>query len=227
MRWLSQTILALAGAFLFFQVAARLLKRFSPRPCPSEISWILENPLRERLLSASKTLKRVGVGAGTKVLELGPGPGFLSIEASRIIGESGRLCCLDIQPKMLAKLKRKVGRNAARNVDLVVGDANSLPFADNSFHLAFLVCVLGEIPRNEVALSELHRVLRPGGVLSITEWFGDPDYSTRSAVSALGERAGFKPVETIGHFLYYTINFGKAQKTSRKPLRRGKAVKEC
>ncbi len=209
MKWLSRLALGITGLFVVLQVVARVWSRLSPRPCPWEISFVLENPLRRRVMSAGDTLKRVGLKEGMTALELGPGPGFLTVEAARIVGDSGRLVCVDIQSRMLGQLKKKLKRHSIKNADQVLGSANALPLAAGAMDLAFLVCVLGEVPRNDEALHELHRALRTGGILSITELVVDPDYSTRQSVIAKGERAGFRHVETLGNFFYYTINFRK------------------
>ncbi len=143
------------------------------------------------------------------VLEVGPGPGFLTLEASQRAGSSGRLYSLDIQRPMLEMIRRKPGYASASNLALIQGDASRLPFKDASFDLAFLVYVLGEIPDSEGALRELHRILKPGGVLSVSEVLFDPDYSTSGTIIKKCHRAGFEPLEKKGNFLEYTINFKK------------------
>ena len=71
------------------------------------------------------------------------------------------------------------------------GDARRLPFPRASFDVAFLVAVLGEVPEPRKCLRALHRVLRPGGLLSITEHLPDPDFSKLSTLRALVEGEGF------------------------------------
>ena len=89
----------------------------------------------------------------------------------------------------------------------MVGDAHALPFSDQSFDHAFLVAVLGEVTDRDKALDELYRVLRPGGILSITEMLPDPDYSLKGTTIAPGRRARFEPYEEYGNFFIYTVNF--------------------
>jgi len=153
-------------------------------------------------------LKQIGVGEGMRVLELGPGPGFFTAEVSRGVGW-GRLYCLDIQPELIAKLREKTVRDGLENVALMVGDGTTLPFAENSLDLAFLVTVLGEIPDKDGALRELYRVLRRGGVLSISEMLPDPDYSLKRSTIARAGKAGFEPFQEFGNFFIYVVNFRK------------------
>jgi ubiquinone/menaquinone biosynthesis C-methylase UbiE len=62
------------------------------------------------------------------------------------------------------------------NVETHVASAYDLPVPSASVDRAFLITVLMEIPDPNRALAELHRVIKPNGVLSITEQFPDPDY---------------------------------------------------
>ena len=104
-----------------------------------------------------QTLDRFNLDEGDTALELGPGPGYFSIEASRMIGPTGRLLCLDIQPGMAVILRERL-RAEGSDGQLVVGDAIQLPLAGGSVDKAFLVAMLGEIPDRPAALAELRRV---------------------------------------------------------------------
>ena len=74
---------------------------------------------------------------------------------------------------------------------------------------ALLVPVLPEIPDRQRALGELYRVLRPGGVLFITEEFLDPDYPLARTTIRWAEEAGFELAERHGNWWVYTLNFRK------------------
>ncbi len=202
-------ILSLIGAFLFlWHVVARIIKKLHPIPIPWRLALILDNPGRRRFLSPAKTIEQIGVKEGMRVLELGPGSGFLTAEASRRVS-SGKLYCLDIEPVLIARLKGKIEREGLENVALLVGDGAALPLKEDSLDLAFLVGVLGEIPDKDAALNELYRVLRPGGVLSIWEILIDPDYSLRRTTISRAAKAGFEPFQQFGNFFVYVVNFGK------------------
>ena len=116
-------ILSLIGAILFvWLVVLRILKMMHPVPIPWRLALILDNALRRRVLSPAKTLKQIGVAEGMKVLELGPGPGFLTIEAAKRLGKEGRLYCLDIEPALIARVKEKTAKAGLNNVAVGVGD---------------------------------------------------------------------------------------------------------
>lgn len=195
-------ILLLIG-LLAWRIAAKI------HPCPFGAKGLLDNPLRRRFLSAAKTMDWLGVDRNMKVLELGSGIGFLTGEASKRVRPLGRLYCVDIQPEMIAKTREKVQNHNLTNVDLVLADAVALPFREGSFDLAFLVTVLGEIPKRDMALKELNRVLKPKGILSIAEFIVDPHYLLRRTVKALANRAGFGVAKQLGNFFVYTLSFKK------------------
>ena len=176
-------------------------------PMPFTEAGTLHNPLRPLLHPVRRTLERAHVEAGATVLEVGPGTGYFSVEASRMIGPGGRLLCLDIQPPMLAELSGHLRYAGVTNAGLLLGDATRLPLAEGSVDTAYLVAVLGEIPDRPQALRELRRVLRRGGVLSITETLTDPDYQLEDSVRDVCRAVGFEPLEHTRGLLGYTMNF--------------------
>jgi len=154
-------------------------------------------------------LDRVGIRPGEHVLELGPGPGIFTVEAARRVGPEGRLVAVDIQPEMIAQVQKRVREAGLANVETQVSDAYHLPLDDESVDRAFLVTVLPEIPDRQRALAELRRVLKPDGVLSITEEFLDPDYPLARTTIRWAKEAGFELAERHGNWWVYTLNFRK------------------
>lgn len=177
---------------------------------PAEQSDALLNPLRSRLMPARKTLERFQLTEGHTVLEVGPGPGFFTVEASRIVGPAGRIICLDLQRGMIERLNARLAEADVRNADALVGDAMRLPLRDASVNRAFLVTVLGEIPDMPAALGELRRVLVPGGVLAIDETLRDPDYVRLSTLREMCAAAGLEEAAYHRSPLGYTACFRRA-----------------
>ncbi|MEJ2732864.1 MAG: methyltransferase domain-containing protein [Anaerolineae bacterium] len=203
--------LAIAGGLIFFWLfPLKLISRLAARlghssPCPASLSWLVDNPVRRRYMGP--VLERIGIRRGERVLELGPGPGAFTVGAARHAGPSGRLIAVDIQPQMIAQVEQRVQAEGLTNVETYIASAHHLPLDDESVDRAFLITVLPEIPDRARALAELHRVLRPEGVLSITEEFYDPDYLFPLETIRLVEGAGFHLVERLGGLFVYTANF--------------------
>lgn len=206
-------VLAIVGGLIFFWlVPLKLISRLGARfgvsaPCPASLSWLVDNPIRRRYMGP--ILDRVGIRPGECVLELGPGPGAFTVDAVRRAGAEGRLIAVDIQPEMIAQVEGRVREAGLDNVETHVASAYELPVADGSVDRAFLVTVLPEIPDQDRALAELYRVIKPGGRLSITEEFYDPDYPFAIETIRRVEAAGFELERRFGNFWVYTVNFGK------------------
>jgi ubiquinone/menaquinone biosynthesis C-methylase UbiE len=105
---------------------------------------------------------------------------------------------LDLQPEMLARARERLSRAGVENVSFITSDAAALPFADASFDVVFLVTVLGEVAERERAASEIARVTKAAGRLSVTEAVGDPDRLSSRALAELLGPVGFSPAASVG-----------------------------
>lgn len=148
-----------------------------------------------------RVIDAFGIQAGERVVEIGPGTGFYSVEAARRIGRGGQLICIDLQIEMLQHLKRRLETNGQHAL-LLQASASALPLQSECIDHVFLIAVLGEIPDRARALVEVRRVLRPGGRLSVSEQFPDPDFVTRSHLRRELAAAGFVEMRTKGRLVY-------------------------
>ena len=205
------------GVAFIWLVVIRLISKFHDRgPCPYAVAWMVDNPYRRR--QVGPLLSRIGVRPGERVLELGPGPGAFTIPAAQRAEPGGSLVAVDIQPAMIASVERRVRQAGLNNVETRVAGAYELPLDGESIDRAFLVTVLAEIPDRQRALAELRRVLKSGGILSITEQFMDPDYPLAATVVRWAAEAGFELVERHGNWWTYTLNFRKPAADSQERL---------
>ena len=198
-------IIAIILAGVWWRYAARL----HSMPCPSWLVFLLENPYVEALAGSARLLERACVGPGMRILDVGSGPGRVTLAAAERVGPSGSVLALDIQEGMIRKLERRIAERGIKNIETVLAGVGDGKLERSGFDRAFLVTVLGEIPDQAAALQEVHEALRPGGMLSITEVFPDPHYQSRSRVRRLAEEAGFRFEESFGSWLAFTLNFSK------------------
>jgi len=183
--------------------------KHEPRPMPHTKARHLLNPLRNLVLSPKSLVKRLDLGPGFRVMELGPGPGYFSPEVARSLPE-GSLVLVDVQEEMLQMARERLEGKGFANVEYYRADAVSLPLESESVDVAFLVAVLGEVPDRSSCLQEIWRVLRPAGMLSITEMkLGDPDFIPMPEMLGSVQAAGFSRLAQYVSLFSYTVNFGK------------------
>lgn len=173
---------------------------------PHQMTWFLDLPGRGLIMSAKTVANRLPVSSSATVLEIGPGSGYYSVEVAKKLVH-GRLELLDIQKEMLDKCKLKLDSAKLRNYGTHLGDGRTLPFDANVFDAIYMVTVFGEIENRHDFLIEAARVLKPDGVLSITEHHPDPDFEPSSILQDSVESQGFALVQKLGWRWAYTSNF--------------------
>jgi arsenite methyltransferase len=109
------------------------------------------------------------LNAGERVLDLGSGAGTDSLVAAQMVGDQGRVTGIDMTSAMLAKARAVAIEMGMRNVEFVAGEAEQLPFPEESFDVVISNGVIDLIPDKDAVFSELHRVLVPGGRLQVAD----------------------------------------------------------
>jgi ubiquinone/menaquinone biosynthesis C-methylase UbiE len=131
------------------------------------------------------------------------------LPAAKQVCPDGEAVGIDIQPAMIERLERRADKAGITNLKAILGDAARPHVPEASFDIVFLCAALGEIPDRTGALSQCFRALKPGGVLSITEMFGDPHYQSQSVVQRLAEATGFRLKSIQGGWWLFTAGFIK------------------
>jgi len=133
-----------------------------------ELSYQTPEIVRQRI----QTLEALALRAGEHILDAGCGTGLLVRDMSSTIGSRGRITGVDFSNDMLEVAKKRCSE--LTNIELQQGSVTQLDFADNSFDAASCIQTLLYVDQVETALSELHRVLKPGGRVAIieTDWRG-------------------------------------------------------
>ncbi len=127
------------------------------------------------------TVQHANVRPGQAILDLAGGTGDLAREFARGVGPSGRVVLADINAAMLEHGRRRlVDAGVAGNVELAQVDAETLPFADNTFDRVAIAFGLRNVTHKDAALAEMHRVLKPGGKVLTLE-FSRPSQAIKPA----------------------------------------------
>jgi len=187
----------------------RVIRHFYKFPMPQFLANLIDNPLRRRIQPPDTTPIRHGVERGMQVLDVGPGHGRYSIATAKQLGDKGQLVVIDIEPKMIQRVKTRAAAACMANIYGVVADVYRLPFMERQFDLIYLIAVIGEIPRPDKALVEFKRVLSETGSLVFSELIFDPDYPLAETLIRKAKAAGYSVREKIGNIVYYTLIFEK------------------
>lgn len=128
----------------------------------------MESRLRHLLFDPVKTLQGSDIKAGQTVLEVGCGPGFFTLPAARMIGQSGHLIAIDPLSNFVDKVKKKVLDAGLNNVEVIRRDAlnTGLECASVDLVLLFGVVPFPTLPLDEL-LPEMYRVLKARGTLAV------------------------------------------------------------
>jgi ubiquinone/menaquinone biosynthesis C-methylase UbiE len=182
-------------------LAAALWWRKNPSACPYGQRFWVEAPhpliTRERLRTVLRPQP------GERLLEIGVGTGYYSCDLAEWVAPGGTLELFDLQQEFLDHVMRAGGERGLTNLVPTQGDATCLPYENAAVDAVILTAVLGEIPDAGAALREIRRVLKPDGRLVVGELFGDPHFTTRSALERMGAEAGLEMAVRSGNWFGY------------------------
>jgi SAM-dependent methyltransferase len=196
----------LAAAAAVAVIGVALWWRKNPSACPYSQRFWVEAP--HPIITRDRLREILEPRAGERILEIGPGTGYYTLDLAAWVGTEGAVEVFDLQQEMLDHTVRRARERGLWNVNPTKGDAQELPFEDDSFDAAILVATLGEIPDQDAALREVARVLRPGGRLIVGELFGDPHMVTVGSLERRGGSAGLRLTRREGPTLAY---FGRLE----------------
>jgi ubiquinone/menaquinone biosynthesis C-methylase UbiE len=180
-------------------LAAAVWWRRNPSACPYSQRFWVEAP--HPLITRDRLKRVLRPRLAERILEIGPGTGYYSLDLAEWIGAGGRLDLFDIQREMLDHTMERARERGLDNLVPTQGDARELPYEEEAFDAVALTTVLGEIPDRDAAVREIARVLRPGGRLVVGVLLGDPHFTTPGEIERLGTAAGLVLEERSGPWI--------------------------
>ena len=116
------------------------------------------------------TIASSNVSKGDKVLDIAGGTGDLAIKFRKKVGDSGKVILSDINGSMLEEGRKNLINHGVIDVDFIQANAESLPFEDNTFDCVSIAFGLRNVTHKNIALKQMHRVLKKGGSLMVLEF---------------------------------------------------------
>ena len=200
----------LVGLIILVTVLWRVASRRHSLPCPVWLSWLVEldNPFA-KVHRSDVIIEHLDLQPGMTVLDIGCGPGRLTIPAAKKVGQQGEVVAIDIQPGMLRRAQDKAVAANLTNIRFLQAGVGEGKLEHDRSDRALLVTVLGEIPDRHAALKEIFDALKPGGILSVTEIIFDPHYQSRARILHLAGEVGFREKAFFGNRFAFTLNLEK------------------
>lgn len=128
----------------------------------------LEFKIRDLLNPRKNIIKETGIKEGFQVLDYGCGPGSYIPSTAELVGKTGRIYALDINPLAIKMVKKIAAKKQLQNVETILSDCKTgLP--DNSIDVVLLYDTFHDLTDQNAVLNELHRVLKPNGILSFND----------------------------------------------------------
>ncbi len=165
--------------------------------CPVWVGYLLASPIRKLYQHPGKILGDL-VQPGMTVLDVGCAMGYFSLPMARIAGSEGKVICLDLQEKMLEKLKKRAVRQGLMDrMECRTCSESSLQLEglEGSVDAALAFAVVHEVNSSRVFFDELFRALRRGARLLLAEPRGHVTAHAFEQTLTVAESAGFTLVE--------------------------------
>jgi predicted methyltransferase len=163
----------LVGLLLLALVLTPLAAARDRRPAPvmgyQGASW-LERPGRDQEQRPDEVIRAMGLRDGDVVADLGAGTGYFTRRLAKAVAPSGRVYAVDIQPEMIAYLKREVEKAGLANVVPVLGTGDDPKLPPGAVDWILLVDVYHELQQPKAVLARMLEALKPTGKVALVEY---------------------------------------------------------
>lgn len=124
--------------------------------------------IRDFIRPRKDIVKEAGIKEGFNVLDYGCGPGSYVKAVAELVGRSGKIYALDINPLAIEKVKKIAAQNKLSNVETILSNRKTV-LPDDSIDVILLYDVFHGLKDRDGVLEELHRVLKQDGILSFSD----------------------------------------------------------
>jgi len=169
----------------------------APHVCPWWLGYFLASPLRRLVENPDKLLGGL-ITPGMTVLDVGCAMGFFTLPVARMVGSSGRVIAVDIQPKMISALRRRARRcGLLDRIETHIGTEQGLglSYLEGKVDLVLAIHMVHEVPDRDRLMSELSRAVKSTGRMLVVEPKGHVNADEFAETVAAAERAGFRAID--------------------------------
>jgi len=190
--------------------------------------WLVRES-REREEDCKTMLKALNIKPGQVICDMGCGNGFYSLKLAKLVGPSGKILAVDIQPEMLHLLKERAKAADVKNVELILGTTVDPKLPSAGVDMILCVDVYHEFSNPEEMLAAMRKSLKPGGRLVLAEFRGeDPNVPIKPLHKMTKDQVlkelppnGFKLVEQFEklpwqHLLFFESDAREPQAAASK-----------
>jgi precorrin-6B methylase 2 len=171
---------------------------------PGGILW-LERPERASEEQPQLAIDALEIKPGQTVADLGAGSGYYSFRIAPLVGPTGKVLAIDIEPAMLDAIAERARREHVANITTVRASAQDPHLAPHSVDLLFMVDVYHELEYPYEVMTRVRAALKPGGRVALIEYRAeDPEVPIKplhkmseQQVRREMQAAGFKHVKTV------------------------------
>ena len=171
---------------------------------PGGILW-LERTERETEEKPQLVIDALEIRPGQTIADLGAGSGYYSFRIAPLVGPTGKVLAIDIEPRMLDVIARRASRERVSNITTVHSSERDPNLAPHSVDLLFMVDVYHELEYPYEVLTKVREALKPGGRVALIEYRGEDAEVRIKPVHKMSEQqvrrelqaAGFKHVKTV------------------------------
>ena len=171
---------------------------------PGGIIW-LERSERETEEKPQLVIDALEIKPGQTIADLGAGSGYYSFRIAPLVGPTGRVLAIDIEPKMLEVIAERAGREHVTNIATVRSSERDPNLAPHSVDLLFMVDVYHELEYPYEVMSRVREALKPGGRVALVEYRAEDPAVQIKPVHKMSEAqvrremqaAGFRHVTTV------------------------------
>lgn len=174
--------------------------------CPSWCAFSLDNIFRKIFHNPEKIL-RPYIKKGDFVADIGCGPGYFTIPLSKMVGKKGKVIAVDVQEKMLKKLRKNIGKNRLyNNINIFQVKEENINLKEKvNFILAFYM--IHETPHIKNFLKQIKKILLPKGLFFLAEPKIHVSSKEFQQTIQMAQSIGFKPYDQPKIWLSRTMIF--------------------